>query len=208
MPVSLPTAADVRAQLEGYNINASLVSDTFINNEMSDMIVPYIEKVCRTSLQSLVQVTEWYSGNGSSILVMNRRNIVQLITIALVRGSDFLSYINLDAIDLVASEGILKARTRVSEGYYFSIFPKGEDNLRITYTYGNALDAQLALAVKYLACITVLDNLEGRTGGGSISTEGWTRDFGSQGKYSNYRRKLAARALWILNQYNTSVVGA
>jgi|WetSurMetagenome_2_1015567.scaffolds.fasta_scaffold31518_6 hypothetical protein len=208
MPVSLPTVSDIRAELEGYAITASLVSDAWITSEMNDMVLPYIEKTCRTSLSGLQTVTEYYSGNGQSILFLNRRNIIQLISVAIVRGADFLSFINIDAIDTIASEGLLKARTRVSEGVYFSIFPKGEDNLKVTYTYGNALDAQLVKAVKYLTAVCVLDNLEGRTGGGNLSTEGWSRDYGNMGKYSNVRKRLANRAEWIMNQYRTGIVGA
>ena len=204
----MPTASDVRAYLEGYQITSSILSDNWINNEILNNVVPYIERYCRTSLVGLKTVTEWYSGNGSSQLILNRKNIVSLVQIALVRGSDFLSYIALDAIDLEQEPGVLKARTRVSEGYYFSIFPRGEDNLKITYTYGNALDAPLTQAIIFLACNSVLAFLADRTGGGSINTEGWSRDFGNMGKYTNIRKRLDRMAHSILKDYKTGVVGA
>lgn len=206
--MAMPTASDVRAYLEGYQITSSILSDNWINNEILNNVVPYIERYCRTSLVGLKTVTEWYSGNGSSQLILNRKNIVSLVQIALVRGSDFLSYIALDAIDLEQEPGVLKARTRVSEGYYFSIFPRGEDNLKITYTYGNALDAPLTQAIIFLACNSVLAFLADRTGGGSINTEGWSRDFGNMGKYTNIRKRLDRMAHSILKDYKTGVVGA
>ena len=208
MPVSLPTVSDIRAELEGYSITASLVSDAWITSEMNDFVIPFIEETCRTSLTSLQTVTEYYSGNGQSVLILDRRNIVELISVVIVRGADFLSFINIDAIDLVSGEGALKARTRVSEGVYFSIFPKGEKNLKITYTYGNALDPLLVKVIRYLTAICVLDNLEGRTGGGSLSTEGWIRNYSNMGKYGNIRKRLANRTDWALSKYRTGIVGA
>lgn len=206
--MSLPVASDIRNYLEGYQITASILSDTWINNELTNIVIPYVERYCRTKLTTTKQVTEWYSGNGTSIQFLNRRNIISLDLVALVRGSDFLSYINLDAIDLEAQAGVLKARTRVSEGYYFSIFPKGEDNLRITYTFGNALDEPLKQAIIMLGCNSVLAFLADRTGGGSINTEGWSRDFGHMGKYTNLRNRLNKMAHSILKDYSTGVVGA
>lgn len=206
--MALPTASDIRSYLEGYQITSSILSDTWINNEITKNVVPYIERYCRTKLVGTQTVTEWYSGNGSSQLILNRRNVISLVTVALVRGSDFLSYIALDALDLEQSAGVIKARTRVSEGYYFSIFPRGEDNLRITYTYGNQLDDSLTQAIIFLACNSVLALLADRTGGGSINTEGWSRDFGNMGKYTNLRKRLDRMAHSILKDYKTSVTGA
>ena len=205
--MTLPDASAVRSYMEAYQLSASIISDTWINNEIANFVVPYVERFCRTKLMSTATVTEWYSGNGSSILLLNRRNIVNVVTIALVRGSDFLSFINLDAIDVNAAEGSLKARTRVSEGYYFSIFPRGENNLRITYQYGSALNTDLFQAVLMLACCSVLEQLEGRTGGGSITTEGWSRDFGNMGKFSNIRKKLHMKANSIMRDYSSAVIG-
>lgn len=206
--MALPTSTEVRAYLEGYQITSSILSDDWIDNEITNSVVPYVEKRIRGPLSSTEQVTEWYSGNGTSILFLNRRNIVSLDQVALVRGSDFLSYIALDAIDVEAAKGVLKARTRVAEGYYFSIFPKGEDNLKITYTVGNLLDDSLTQAVLLLACEATLAFLADRTGGGSINTQGWSRDFGPMGKYTHIRRRLARQAHNILREYGTGVVGA
>ena len=204
----LPDATAVRQYLEGYQITSSVLSDDWINNEIFNNVIPYIERYCRVSLMVKKQYTEWYSGNGASILMLNRRNIGTLDSIALVRGSDFLSYIALDAIDVDAAEGVLKARTRVSEGYYFSIFPKGENNLRITYTMAPALDGPLTQAILFLACNSVLALLADRTGGGNLSTEGWSRDFGNMGKFTNIRKRLDRMATSIMNDYRTSVIGA
>src|ERR1035437_10287422 len=62
----LPVAADIRSYMEGYGISASIISDAWINAEITNFVVPYVERYARTKLMTLATATEWYSGNGSS----------------------------------------------------------------------------------------------------------------------------------------------
>lgn len=205
---TIPTATEIRDHLEGYNITTSIISDAFIVDERDNNIIPFIESVCRTSLSAEKEVTEWYSGNGTSILILNRRNINSVSTIQLVSGEDVTAVINPASIDKILAEGILKVKSGLSEYFNWRIFPKGEDNLKITYKYGGTITGDIAMAVKKLVCSTILDNLEGSTGGGDLSTQGFSRNYGEMGKYTNIRKRLNSQAMAILNRYKTAVVGA
>jgi hypothetical protein len=206
---SIPTPAEARAHLEDFcAVNASTISDAFITDERDNNIVPHVNNFCRTNVSTLQTVTEYYSGNGSTILILNRRNITTLLDIQIVRGEPFLTQISLSSVDLIPNEGILKAKKNLNEGLYFVLFPKGEDNIKVQYTYGGVLNDDVAMAIKKLMCVAILDNIEGRTGGGDLSVQNYNRSFGSMGKYSNIRKRLSNAATNILRRYTSAVVGA
>ena len=163
---AIPDADSMRAHLEGYNITTSILSDTWIEDERDNTIVPFVEEYTG-SLSAEETKTEYYSGNGTDTLMLNRRNINSLVSIEFVRAGDLLGNISLGSIQLIASEGILKAKTNISEGLLFSLFSKGEKNIRIAYKIGGTVKDDIEMAIKKLTCVAMLTNLEGRTGGGA-----------------------------------------
>ena len=80
--MAMPTAKEVFALLETYNVEAQL-SEAWVDDKMTGMVIPWVEKKTKLSLSGVGgPVTEYYSGTGSSILVLRRRPIVALLSIS------------------------------------------------------------------------------------------------------------------------------
>lgn len=206
--MSLPTYADVLAQLEGYCVTDGIVSNTFITDQLNNVVIPYVENFCRNSFSVLKQVVEYYSGTGKDELILNRKNVVEIIGIRLVSGNDIDTTINIASLELITRAGILKVKSGLSEYYNYRIFPKGNDNIKVTYTYGGTCPADVSQAMQKLTAIIVLDQIEGRTGGGQLSGQAYNRQYGNMGKFSNIRKRFNQQAHAILRRYSTGIVGA
>ena len=206
--MQLPDADDVRSALQGYNITEQIIDDDFIDDAITDEVIPYVERFTRSSVTGPVQIVEFHSGTGRDELMLDRKNIVSLDAIRLVSGNDIDTTINIASIVVLPKPGILKVKSGLSEYYNYRIFPKGNDNIQITYTYGGECPPDLFRAIVMLASIIVLDQLEGRTGGGQLSGQGYSRQYGKDGKFTNIRKRLNVRAHSILRRYSSAVIGA
>jgi hypothetical protein len=207
--MGLPTIAEVRGILEGYCIDSTTVSDTWITSRMTNMILPYVEKITRQSFSGVQTVNEYVSGNGTNILMLSRRNIQTLIQVKYVLGGDNQRVLNLANIELLAEEGILKAKRNAVETWIMPVFPKGQKNMLISYTVGYAnadMPVWIKDAISYLTCDIMLTFLEGRSGGGDVGTQGYNKSYGQRGKYSNIRRELHRLSDFALRRYMTAVV--
>jgi hypothetical protein len=208
MPVGFPAPSHVRALLEGYNIDASVVSDAWIQAVIDDEIVPYVHEKCRQRFDAVETVTEYYDGTGSSILVLRRRPVTEVLNLSYTNVDSNLYYLTPSAMVLIGSEGILKAKANFNESTYTPIFWKGQRNLRVTYKVGYAnCPADAAQAIKYFAAEATLGHVADQTGGGSLSVQNYSRDYGSRGRYSNIRNSLARRGLALLRKYMTGAIG-
>jgi hypothetical protein len=206
MPV--PTALEIRNFLEGYGVDHLVLSDDWIDDRIANNVVPYVERITRLSFSAIASVTELYSGNGKNIMLLNRRPIVAVTSIRYVLGGSNLTYLNLNNIEISKQQGILKAKRNYEESYYLPVFAKGDYNIEVTYTYGYAtMPNDVSEAVKYLTCEQLLGFIASRTGGGDLSGEGWSRSFGTRGKYSAIRNDLARQARFLLARYMTRIVG-
>jgi hypothetical protein len=212
--ISIPSSGidpiDMRNHLEGYcEVTTSSISDAWIIDERDNTVIPYVNNFCQTDIQTEQTAVEWYSGNGTDTMILNRRNINSIVSIELVKAYNIFAGISVSSVDIISAEGILKAKTNLNEGLYVVLFPKGKDNIKITYKYGGSLPNDLKQAVKKLCCILMLDNIEGRTGGGGLGVMAYNKVYGNMGKYSNIRKRLSDQAHTILRRYsNSGVVGA
>ena len=204
----LPTSQDVYDFLEGYGISASVVSTTWIEDVRDTEIVPHVEHLLGYELDSEQTITEYYSGNGSDILILNRKGITEITAIELVTGHDISGAISLSSIELLSGKGILKAKTGVPEYYDNRTFPKGKNNIKITYKIGEAYKSDIMMAAKMLMAIAVLAHISDMTGGGNLTVQGFNRNHGNMGRYSNIRKGLNKRVNNILGKYVSSVVGS
>ncbi len=203
------TPSDVRSYLEGFiAASTSSISDTWIQDEIDNTVIPFAENFCRTSFSAVQTVSEIYSGNGTSLIILNRKNITAVLAIQLIRDTNYVSYISPAAVEVLAAEGILKARTNYNEGIYCTLWPKGNDNIKIQYTYGGTCPNDVKKALIKLTAILVLGLIEGRTGGGDLSVQGFARSYGKMGKYTNVIMKIYRQAMSTLKRYSTSVSGA
>lgn len=205
--MALPTATEIRDNLEGYNITTSIMSDTWIINKMNRIVVPFVQNFIRRSVSAEEEITEYHSGTGRDLLLLNRRNINSIVRIELVSGTDIDATINLSSIQLIPEEGTLKVKSGINQYYNYRVFPKGEKNIKVIYKIGGTLPDDIKETIIYLTNIKMLAYIEGRTGGGDINTQGWSRNHGNMGKYTNIRNTLNQDAMAILRRYSTGIVG-
>lgn len=211
----IPTAAMIRDYLEGYDIDATVISDAWIEDQRDGFVIPAINKMIRSSLVSVKEVTEYYSGNGGSVLVLNRRPINEIVNIGYVSSFEII-YNMADAMEIDYASGILKLKSYTGDGASAtSRFSKGEKNVKVTYTYGytELVDGEgerkydLEMAVKLWVAKMALNQIGARTGGGSISQQNWGRNFGPLGKYSDIIKQMDTQIYQILAGYKTGVIG-
>jgi hypothetical protein len=209
-----PTALDIINYLEGYGISSSIISDDWIEKRRDNLVIPWITKHTRLDFESEKEITEYLSGNGKEILVLSKKPVNEIINFTYVSGGDTL--INLsESIELDQAEGIIIKKVLMSEGDIKSVFPKGNKNIKVTYKYGteNFIDSEsnelvdIKEAIIYMTCKQILIQIGARTGGGSLSVEAHSRNYGTRGKYTDIINNLDQMSYEILRPYFTGVVG-
>lgn len=206
--MTYPTVIEIREFLEGYGINQSVLTDSWIEKRRDNFVIPYCERITRSSFSSVASVIEYHSGNGKNYLILDRRPVVSITEIRYVLGGNTFNILNLAMIELVQNEGIIKAKVNYDEAFFLPLFAKGDYNIKVTYTYGYAaIPDVLKEAVIYLVCEQALGFIGSRTGGGSVSVQQFNRNFGQRGKYQDERNDLARQAHAILSNYTTRVIG-
>ena len=206
--MAIPTAKEIRDFLEGYEITIPVLSDEWINKRTTNFIVPFVERVIKSKIASLDEYEEYLSGTGQEILILSRKPIVEVISISYVRRLDYPHIISLAGITILKDEGILKTIPNLIEGNYSSVFAKGHKNIKVVYTAGyEAVPIELHEAILYLSSEQILGFIGARTGGGSLSVQGFSRNFGQRGKYQDIRNDLSRQANILLAKYKTGIIG-
>lgn len=187
------------------------LTDDWLINTRDKFIIPWLKNKTGQTFEGISQATEYKSGNGTSILFTNRRPIIALISMSYTNYIEIDQFvINVNSIQVIAEEGILKARYDFRQDNWRPIFARGIDNIRIVYSYGyDDFDdiPEVKNAVMYLMAEKGLGLIANRTGGGDLSVQGWNRSFGDRGKYTHIRNELARDAYAILHDHMTGVVG-
>jgi len=207
---SLPTATDVRNELENYvGVDTTLVTDTWITNRITKFIIPWIEKKIGSPISvSSAQITEFLSGTGSAVLLLSHKNILSIDAVNFISATQ-LPGVNLTNLTFDPQGGFIRAKGVADEANAPAMFPRGHKNIKVTYTYGiGTLPDDLQQAIIYLAAESVLGHIEGMTGGGSPTANSFSKSYGNRGKYTNMRNDLARMAMTILKSYWTGVVGS
>jgi hypothetical protein len=205
--MALPTSTDIRSFLEGYGIDSSVLSNDWINTRISNFIVPFVERVIKRKVEGTEQVTEYLSGTGKNILILSRKNVTSLVSINYVTGGDYETSLNINNIELISSEGVLKSLSNISEGDYSRTFFKGIKNIKVVYNIGSStIENDIKEAVIMLTAEKCLELIADRTGGGNLNVQGYGRNFGERGKYTNIRNNLKRSSLDLLKKYTTGVI--
>jgi hypothetical protein len=206
--MSLPVGNDVLDFLACYGISSTVLPTAWIDKRITNFIYPYVQRITKQNFNGVKEITEYYSGNGQSILILNRRPVVSLTQIFLVSYNDVEAKLGTSNIEIITTEGTLKS-IGVFENYpYVSLFPLGIDNLKITYKYGfSDCPEDVKEAMIYLAAEQVLGFIGNRTGGGDLGVQAINKSYGTRGKWTHERNDLARQAHALLAHYNTSVVG-
>lgn len=181
-----------------------VVSENWIVKRRDQRIIPWVESKTRQSLSGIQTVTEYYDGTGSPIMILRRRPIVELLSISYTNVDSNLYYLTPSAMQVIADEGILKAKANFNESSYIPIFFRGDRNIRIKYTYGFAdCPADISEAVAMLLASEVLAFAGSKTGGGDIGLQSFNRGYGENGKWTHIRKDLAKGAAALLKKYIT-----
>jgi len=200
--MALPTAVDVRAYLEGYGITEEVLSDQWINNTITREVVPFVETTIRQSLTEVKTVTERYSGTGENSLILHRRHIAELVKVEYIRHPGIANVLYQE-VELDGQKGIIFLT------YEGAVFPRGDRNISVTYSYGfSDPPADIKAAIEMMAGAKVLNFIGARTGGGSVSVQAHSRNFGPGGKYHDVIGPMFKSAYDLLRKYKTGVVGA
>jgi len=163
----------------------------------------------RSKFTGVETITEYVSGNGTNILYLSRRDIKSLTEVRYVLGGDNQRVLNLSNVELLADEGMLKAKRNAVETWIMPVFPKGQKNMKIVYTVGYEdadIPAGIKEAISFLTAEMMLTQIEGRFGGGDTSAEAFSKSYGRRGKYTNIRNELFRLAYYKIRRYGTSVV--
>lgn len=203
--MAAPTATEIRAELEGYGITTAVLTDEWVDRCRDEEIISHVEDVTNQSFDAEVEVTEYYSGTGKSLLILNRRPVNSITSIRIVGGigGDVSGLITLSE-----QEGIIKVSSNYSEGVYQPLFQKGDKNIEVTYKYGTTdFPTKVKRAIKNLVAAKMLNQIQARTGGGALGVQAFNRNFGSHGKYTDIRKELVHTAYSLLKSYMTGVVG-
>ena len=190
-------ASDIYEFLEGYGITNIQLSPTWLQNRLNNFIIPFVQRITGMSFSGEENITEYLS----------KKNATTLVSIAYVQGGDILSEIGLGGVQLVEG-GIIKAVSNIYEGGTSTIFRRGNRNVKVIYTCGESdYPSDVKEAILYLAAEQALGFIGARTGGGSISVQGFGRTFGERGKWQDIRNDLKRQAMFLLKSYMTGVVG-
>lgn len=205
--MALPSATDVYEYLEGYGISSTIITSAWIEKRRDRNISKKIEQWTGFPVEGIKEEVEYVSGTGSSIIFLSRHSdTIVLKSIKLVQSSVIDWNLNLENIEVLGSEGVLKAKNSVEDLTLSNwVFPRGKKNLKITYDigYGSNLPDDLNEAILLLMCEQTLMQLAGRTGGGSTPN----KSFGNRGRYSEIRNDLARQAMSLIRPFMTAVVG-
>ncbi len=180
----------------------SVLGDDWYTDVLNKEIIPIVNRMTRQSFNGIQTVTEYYDGTGSSVLSLRRRPIVALLNLSYTNVDSTLYYLSPMAMQVIADEGVLKAKANFNESTYSPVFWKGQKNLRVTYSYGWATcPDDVSQAIKYILASLALTQVANFTGGGNLSAQGYSRDFGKNGRYTDLRSSLVHRAYALLRNY-------
>jgi hypothetical protein len=171
----------------------------------------YIERVTRTSFSGVNTVVEWHDGSGTEELLLDRRNIVQLVNIQVLSIPQTLFIIPVSSIEVLPERGMLRVKIINFEAYTLMapIFPKGRNNIKVTFTAGfSTLPGDVLNALILRASAFALGNEAALCGGGlSLSLINYSKSFGPRGRYGEVRNDWVSQARSILRKYSTGIVG-
>lgn len=157
------------------------VSDEWLNDTWEYQVKPIVSLYVPIEE---ITTEEYHDGAFNEILVLDHRYIKEVISI---EGGYYTS------ID--HESGILKG-----------FFPKGIKNIRVKYTYGAEMNPEIKRACVLLLASFALGFIGGSTGGGSLNVQGYGRNYGSRGKYTDTRQEFDRWAYSILQKYSTGMV--
>jgi hypothetical protein len=185
------------------------LSDNWLVATRDSQIIPVVRRFTGLSFDGVQRITEWHSGTGSTILFLDHRPIRRVHSISMVSTPPEWERVAPSSVETIPEEGILKTRfTWESSQAYSSAFPRGTDNIKIDYEYGyDNVPPAVCRSVAMLTAAQALVMIGSRSGGGSLSVQGYSKNYGARGKYTDYINELERWADGLLRGYAMGMVG-
>jgi len=203
---SLPTTSEIRSELEGYNITPQVVSDAWLERNLSTKVVPQWEESTRSSVSGEIEVTEYLSGNGYDLLMLGSRQATEIVSISQIGSSDIDNSIDNSTVILIPGTGQLRRSFGDTNLGSNINWPKGKKNIKVVYKVGGvSIPDDVKWALASWVAINALKLVSSRTGGGSLGVEGFSRDYGKVGKYSNIISQMWGDVYRTMQKYMTGV---
>jgi len=213
--MSRPTAIDVYEFLEGYGIDKDLLSVPWVEKRITSLVIPWIQKHTRLNFSSEQTIIEYLSGNGQEILMLSSKPVNELVSIEYVRSENTLFNLA-NMVELDKNGGMLIAKTNPGEGEWNNVFQKGNKNIKVTYKTGyddfidpntNTIADDVKEAIIMMTAKQALILIGARTGGGALSVQSHSRNYGDRGKYTDIINNIDMMSYEILKDYMTGVAG-
>lgn len=198
----------VCAYLEGYPVDISPKRiDSII--AIQTQIVQRVTGISFTGVQTYNEV---HDGSGSEELLLDRRPVSTLVDIQILNWPYTNYAINTSSIMVIEDQGMLRVRNLYDVSFQpvSPVFPKGRNNIKVTYTVGfSTMPDNVTTAIALLSFASALGHAAGMAGdAASLSVEGWSKSYGNpRGKFANARADAVMQARALLRQYTTAVVG-
>lgn len=181
-------------------------------NDIITRQTDFIQRQVNVSLSGVQEYTEWHDGSGTSELMLDRKNINSLVSIYVITQPNWQFTISASGIDIINGQGILRAKAATDMEFQARtpLFPKGENNIKVTYTAGfNEMPADLQIALQLMAQADVLGDAAAQAGDpASINVVAWSRSWSNpRGQYGNIRNQWYSQAMHIIRDYGSGVVG-
>jgi hypothetical protein len=176
------------------------VSDAWIINTRDCQVIPVIKNMTGIGFDGIQKTKEWHNGTGGKMLYLNRKPVVEITSLyAEYYGvKEAVRSYSASAVEIRNEEGAL-----VTDG----CFEKGNNNFIIDYAYGYAdVPDDIKRAVSLITASLTLGFIASKTGGGTnVSTQGYSRSFGSRGKFTEIRNDFDRWAYALLKPYYSGI---
>lgn len=175
-------------------------------------IQAYVSKITGFTFSGTQYIdSEIHDGSGTTELMMDFRHIVSIQQITWLNLPNNILSIPVSAIEILPGMGILRVRAINLESFtlYAPVWPKGNSNIKVSYTVGFAtMPDEVMNAITLLVASMILGEEAAYCGGGiSLGLVNYSKTWGKRGKYTEVRDMWALEARSILRKYQTSVVG-
>lgn len=199
------TVAEVREHMEGYGIDSSVLSDSFIQKKIT-AVVAKVEREVSKSLFGTKSETWVTGGNNGKTIQLPHWPVSSITSIKILYGDIDPSVISEQEYQLNSRLGQISILSSILiDGSYIFRWPGGDNNIEIKYEHGYPIvNADVKDAIMSLIACACMMNVGGRDGGAqSLSVEGYSKNFGTGGKYSGVIMNMKKEAKNTLKSYRS-----
>ena len=180
----------------------TMLSNWWIIFNRDNIVKQYVERYIRRPVCDIQEVREFHSGNGGRTLQLNRAPVNEVTMLRYIVSADMVvENFSTKNFELDKNTGLIRLKGRS--------FFRGNKNIEVRYSVGQEelQDDILSASLALLADVS-MGHLAGLDGGStSFSTDGFSKSYGSAGKWTQQRKMQGRIANDILGKYASAVIG-